>query len=53
MSVITLIKQMQQYDNKPFQTMFTRPRKNLCNNDNIAILNSKIAVTIPILYPDK
>ena len=52
-SVITLIEQMQQYDNKPFQTMLPKARKSLLNNNNIAIQNSKIVVTIPILNPDE
>ncbi len=33
--------------------MLTRARKGLLNNDNIAILNSKIVVMIPILNPDE
>lgn len=44
---------MQQYDNKPFQAMLIRAKKGLFNNDNVAILNSKIAVTfqkIIIIY---
>ena len=44
---------MQQYDNNLFQAMFTEARKDLLNKDNVAILNSKVAVTILILNPDK
>ena len=33
--------------------MLTRARKDLFNNNNIAILNSKVGVTILILNPDK
>ncbi len=53
MSVITLTEQMQQYDNKLFQAILTRARRSLLNNDNVAILNSQVAVTIPILNPDE
>lgn len=53
MSVITLTKQMRQYDNKLFQAIVTKARKSLLNNDNIAILNGKVAVTIPILNPNE
>ncbi len=53
MSVITLTEQMRQYDNKPFQVMLTRERKSLLNNDNVAILNSKIVVTISVPNPDE
>ncbi len=44
---------MQQHNNKPFQAMLTRARRSLFNNDDIVILNSKIAVMISILNPDK
>ena len=44
---------MQQHDNKLFQAMLTRTRKGPLNNNNVAILNNKVAVTIPILNPDK
>ncbi len=53
MLVINLTEHIQQYDNKLFQAMFTRARKDLLNNDNIIILNSKVALTIPILNPDE
>ncbi len=52
-SVITLTEQMRQYNATPFQEMLTRARKGLLNVDNITILNSKVAVTIPILNPNK
>ncbi len=52
-SVITLTEQMRQYDNQLFQAMLTRRRRGLFNNDNIAILKSKVAVMIPILNPDE
>ncbi len=44
---------MRQHDNKPFQAMLTRARRGLLNNDDVAILNSKVAVTILILNPDE
>ncbi len=44
---------MRQHDDKPFQAMLTRARRGFLNNDNVAILNSKVAVTIPILNPDE
>ncbi len=44
---------MRQHDDKLFQAMLTRVRRSLLNNDNVAILNSKVAVTIPILNPDE
>ncbi len=47
--VITLTEQMRQHDDKSFQAMLTRARRGLLNNDDIVILNSKVAVTIPIL----
>ena len=47
--VITLTEQMRQHDNKLFQAILTRARKSLLNNNKDAILNSKVAVTIPIL----
>ena len=37
---------MQQHNDKPFQVMLRRARKGLFNNDNIAILNNKVAATI-------
>ncbi len=33
--------------------MLTRARRGLLNNDDVTILNSKVAVTIPILNPDE
>ncbi len=51
--VITLTKQMRQYDNKLFQAILTRARRDLLNNDDVVILNNKVAVTIPILNPDE
>ncbi len=33
--------------------MLIRARRGLLNNDDVAILNSKVAVTIPILNPDE
>ncbi len=33
--------------------MLTRIRRGLLNHDNVAILNSKVAVIIPILNPDE
>ncbi len=53
MSIITLTEQMRQYDNKLLQAMLTRVRRGLLNNDNIVILNNKVAVTIPILNLDE
>ncbi len=44
---------MRQYDNKPFQAMLIRARRGLLNKDNVAILNSKVEVMIPILNPDE
>ncbi len=52
-SVITLTEQMRQHDNKLFLAMLTRARRGLLNNDNVAILNNKVVVTIPILNPDE
>ncbi len=44
---------MRQHDNKPFQAILTIARKGLLNNNDVVILNSKVAVTIPILNPDE
>ncbi len=44
---------MQQYDDKLFQEILTRARRNLLNNDNIIILNSKVVIMILILNLDK
>ncbi len=33
--------------------MLTRARRGLLNKDNIAIVNNKVAVTIPILNADE
>ena len=44
---------MEEYDAKLFQAKLTRARIGLLNNDNIAILNSKVAVRIFILNLDK
>ncbi len=44
---------MQQHDDKLFQAMLTRARRDLLNNNNVAILNNKIALMIPILNLDK
>ncbi len=44
---------MRQHNDKSFQAILTRARRGLLNNDDIAILNSKVAVTIPILNPDE
>lgn len=33
--------------------MPTRVRRGLLNNNDVAILNSKVAVTVPILNPDE
>lgn len=53
MLVITLIKQMWQYDNKLFQAIFIRTRRSLFNNYNVVILNGKVIVTILILNLDE
>lgn len=52
-SVITLTEQMRQHNNKPFQAMLRRARKGLLNNDDVAILNNKVAATIPIHNADE
>ncbi len=52
-SIITLIEQMQYLNNKLFQAMMTKARKDLFNIDNVTIVNSKIVVTILILNLDK
>lgn len=46
--VITLTKQIRQYDNQLFQTMLTKEKRKLLNNDNVAVFNSKVATTMPI-----
>lgn len=53
MSVIILMEQIRQHDNKSFQPMLTKARRGFLNNNNIAIPNNEVVVTIPILYLDK
>ncbi len=52
-AVITLTEQMRQHNDTPFQEMLTKARKSLLNVDDVTILNSKVAVTIPILNPNE
>ena len=47
-SVITLTQQMRQQNDKAFHDLLTRARKGLLNNDDVDILNSRIASSIPI-----
>ncbi len=44
---------MRQHDDKTFHAMLTKARRGLPNNDNVDILNNKVAVTISILNPDE
>lgn len=52
-SVITLTKQIQQHNDKPFQAILRRVKKSFLNNNNIAILNNKVAATISIHNTDE
>ncbi len=44
---------MRQHDDKPFQAMLRRARRGLLDNNDVAILYSKVVVMIPILNPDE
>lgn len=44
---------MRQHDDKSFQAMLTKARKDLLNNNDVVILNNKVAITISILNPEK
>lgn len=43
---------MRQYDDKSFQVILRRVRKDLLNDDNIAIQKSKVIVIILTMNPD-
>lgn len=53
MSIIIITKEIRQYDEKSFQIILTRARKNLLNNNDITIPNNKVLVIISISNPDK
>lgn len=52
-SVITLTEQMRHQNDKPFQTMLTRARRGLLDNNDVAVLNNKVASSLPIHSPDE
>lgn len=51
--IIRLKEQIWQHNNKSFQTILTRAKKGVLNNNDVAIFNNKVASTLPIHKPDK